>query len=366
MSDDVRLHVLTAGSNTIWIEFHTEQLAYAQSIGGNHYRLGYLHLVVNMEEWNDQPGNRVVDANGDEVLAPIPVARVQPPPLPLNATANMWSRYNIQHKEYTDEIAFTEKIRKFGFKGIGPDNINIISEPRVGTRNITSTQLMELMRELMRELYGAPDATTISAWTEELNRPHASDNTVVKTMSRQRHLHTKLADAGQPMSEFEKIKLFEKSVENYAGALKLVRMYKEREPLVRDQLFLDLMTLVILHEPSLTTGAMGFSASAAISRSEVEALIARSVEDAYARGLAAGARGSGPGRSGGRGGRGGRGPPLGGRGRGLVRNYCHLHGYDGHTSSRCYTMAADTATYSSAMRAATSHTLPAGGSTLHM
>ena len=158
--------------------------------------------------------------------------------------------------------------------------------------------------ELMRELYGAPDATTISVWTEELNRPHASDNTLVKTMSRQRHLHTKLADAGQPMSEFEKIKLFEKSVENYAGALKLVRMYKEREPLVRDQLFLDLMTLVILHEPSLTTGAMGFSASAAISRSEVEALIARSVEDAYARGLAAGARGSGPGRSGGRGGRG--------------------------------------------------------------
>ena len=198
----------------------------------------------------------------------------------------MWSRYNIQHKEYTDEIAFTEKIRKFGFKGIGPDNINIISEPRVGTRNITSNQLMELMREL----YGAPDATTISAWTEELNRPHASDNTLVKTMSRQRHLHTKLADAGQPMSEFEKIKLFEKSVENYAGALKLVRMYKEREPLVRDQLFLDLMTLVILHEPSLTTGAMGFSASAAISRSEVKALKARSVEDAYARVLATGAR----------------------------------------------------------------------------
>ena len=95
MSDDLPLHVLTAGSNINWIEFHTEQLAYAQSIGGNHYRLGYLHLVVNMEEWNDQPGNRVVDADGDEVLAPIPVARVQPPPLPLNATANMWSRYNI-------------------------------------------------------------------------------------------------------------------------------------------------------------------------------------------------------------------------------------------------------------------------------
>ena len=318
-----------------------------------------------MEEWNYHPCNRVVGADSDNVLAPIPVTRDQPPPLPLNTTVNMWSRYNIQHKEYTDEIAFTEKNRKFGFKGIGPDNINITSEPRVVTRSISSNQLMELMREL----YGTPDATTISAWTEELNRPHASDSTLVKNLSRQGHLDTKLEDAGQPMPEFERIELFEKSVEHYAGALKLIRIYKEREPLVRDQLFLDLMTLVILHEPSLTTGAMGFSASATISRSEGEALIARSVEDAYARGLAAGARGSGPGRSGGRegrGGRGGRGPPLGGRGRGLVRNYCHLHGYDGHTSSRCYTMAADTATYSSAMRAATSHTLPAGGSTLHM
>lgn len=362
----VPTYFLTDRPNEVYSDFFDEQLAHAQALGTKYHNLGYVHLVVNPLQWAELPGNITQDAHGNDVVRPIPTAFVKPPPLPLNSTANQRAIHTTDNQAYADEQAITLDIKAFALKAIGPDNIDIIKEDRVGVRNLGPNQIMESMRDL----YSAVDSSTIIAWTKAMEQPHSSSNKLVKTMSTQRQLHVKLADANQPLSEFAKINNFAASIASFSGALELLKDYKKLNPRVEDQNFFDLMTHVIVHEPLMTTGSMGFSANAVMTEERVKSMISESRAEAYAQGLAAGMRGSGTGRFGGRGGsrggsrggRGGQGVPTGrGRASGPVRRYCHLHGYDGHTSPRCYQMGADPATFTAAMRAATSHMSPVGG-----
>lgn len=352
-------YILGIGSNIFFPEFKKEQQNYAKSIGGHHHPSGYLFAIVSQQEWDDMPENTVVDIHGNNVLVPKPTLFAQPAPLLPNATANARATHVIDHKNHVDQIALLEQVKRHALLGIGEDNIDIIEEPHTGTRNLTSIQIMQSMDDM----YGEANALAIAAWIAELAIPHSNSITLVKTLANHRRIHTKLATAEQPLSEYSKIKHFESVIVNDPGARQLLADYKKTEPRVRDQEFMALMNHFIIHEPSLTTGTMGFSANAAATLPQIEAMIDQRVEAAFARGLAAGARGPGSGRFAGRGARGGRGlPPGNGRGAGQQRRYCHLHGYDNsHNSAQCHHMAADTVTYSAAMRASTSHFSPPHG-----
>lgn len=124
---------------------------------------------------------------------------------------------------------------------------------------------------------------------------------------------------------------------------------------------MERMGYVIVHEPLIATGPIGFSANAVMTEERMETMISESRAEAYAKGLAAGMRGSCTGRFGEQGA-----PPGRGRASGSTRSYYYLHGFDGNTSPRCYEMNAYHATFKAAMQAATFHASPVerGGETI--
>ncbi len=360
MSDRIPLHTLKDGPNSKWGPFREELFEFAGSLGKQYHTFGYLHLVMSPEEWNRI--HTEVDIHGVRIIVPMPAPFQRPADLPPLANANRRATYQIQLARFNDEVAIVQYIKRFLLLGIGPSNVALIKQPDVGTSNRSCAYIMNFVRPR----FSMANSTTIKAWKAQLIEPHSSANTLDSLIAKHKDIHDRLAQAQQPLSEFDRFDHFETATKHSVGITKLIESYKHEEPRLEDQTFLALMDHLIVHESELTTGTMGFSAqaNATVTMSQVEALIAQSARGEYARGLADGARGAGSGRHGGRGGRHNSSTPAGrGRGPGVARNYCYLHGYDGHPSSRCYTMAADTVTYSAAMRVAVSHTSPVGGST---
>ena len=68
----VPTYFLTDRPNEVYPDFFDEQLAHAQALGTKYHPLGYVHLVVNPQQWAELPGNITQDAHGNDVVRPIP------------------------------------------------------------------------------------------------------------------------------------------------------------------------------------------------------------------------------------------------------------------------------------------------------
>jgi hypothetical protein len=365
MSDNIPKYNLHDDPHKNWRPWLEEIQEMANTLCTEHFPRGLLHLTMLVDEWHAIPDHQIADIYGAVQFVPMPDALVKPI-LPAHATGLQVRRYDLLNKVYGDVSKGTTTLKKFCLLGIGSDNIDLISQPIVGTRDLTTLDIINALRPI----FSAPSEATVNGWKAELQVPHAATDTLRKTLTTHRKIHLRLDDAQQGLSQHEKFTYIEAAFNAYPTYLECIRDYKKENPALSDRTFANLTEYMIQQSPNITTGSIGFTANAALSRTDVQAMITTSIQEAYARGRADGARGSGfAGRGAGRGlpGRiGGRGP---GRGvpPGTPRNYCFVHGYDGHTGMTCRLMRDDTTgAYTHAMKAAKVHTTVAGGSVANM
>ena len=351
--------------------FKEEQVNYSLELCSQHYRFGLSHQLLSAEQWQVLPNNTFEDMNGDIVANPVPEDAIKPPGPHVNDGPNQRAAKAHLLTIFNDEKAAQKSMKKFLLKGAGPVNELLLGGP-TEIRNITSREIYARLCELYDEI----DEPTVTAWTKALDVPHSASDSITKTVGNHAQINARLAAAGHALRDFDKLVKLKQAFAAFPAVVTAIHEYEVLNPLLSDRTSQALSNHLIRQQSVITTGSMGFTANAALTRADVQAMMQTAIADAYQQGLAAG-RGAGGGRgapgggrgaadgrgAGGRGAGGGRGGRFGGRGApaGAPRHYCYLHGYDGHNSARCREMAAD-ATYTAVMKSAVSHTAVPGGS----
>ena len=354
-------------SSLLFLDFKEEQLTYATELCSQRHALGLSHHLLSADDWHALPDNEFEDINGDMQPNPVPVDAVKPEQPRPTDNANQRASKAYQLQVYNDEVAGKKALKKFLLAGAGPVNARILGAPTV-IRNLLPRDISNRLCEL----YNAINDATVTTWTAELDKPHSASDSIAMTVGIHAEVNARLAEAGQALRDFDKMTKLKNAFAAFPAVMDSIHDYEVAYPALSDRNSLDLSDHLIRQQSVITSGSIGFTANAALTRADVQAMLQTSVRDAYQQGFAAG-RGAGGGRGaaaggrgagGGHGGRfGGRGAPTGGRGApaGAHRPYCYVHGYDGHISARCREMAAD-ATYTAAMKSAVSHTAVPGGS----
>ena len=297
-----------------------------------------------------------------------------PPPseLPAALGANATSAQTTNHLRLTNQhVAITKDIKAATqsiLDSLGEDNIRLISDPITGTSNVNILVIVTAMNTA----HGTPTESTIDAWQAALKVPHAIGHPFSHTASIHRHYHACLLRAGSPEPERTKLKLLEDAIKMHIDYTEAFKDYNKANPVHSLRTFDGAATFVQLHAPNITTGVAGY-ANATMSPAQLQQLednIFNRMNALSQHGHAGGARATAfTGRAYNRGA--GRGvSPVVGRGRGATRsgttsgarNYCYLHGYDGHKGAGptgCRGMAAANlatpGTYSQLMLNATDH-----------
>jgi len=345
--------------------FKDDLFIYARSLCSDIHTTGMLFSILNDEEWNQLIENHFVDINGDDQIRPRPDPTDQPVAPANNDGPNHRAAKAHQQRVHSDEQIALNLLRRFIIAAVGPTIVSILGD----TATVSAMPILDILTRMF-ELYGEPDDATITSWEHQLTLHHSASDTITKTCARHAKLHTRFATAGQPLSDFAKIKALKAVFNTFPAITEAITDYEKANPSITDRNCTDLINHLIRQQSRITTGSAGFTANAAVSRADVLQMIEQSTAKAYAAGLADGvARGAGGGRGASGRGRGGagRGRVSGPAGRGAPvgapRSYCYVHGYDGHPSARCFRMATDaTGSYTAAMKSAASHTAVPGGS----
>ena len=192
--------------------------------------------------------------------------------------------------------------------------------------------------DIMLATHGTADIATLNEWKSLLKAPLESGKGFSHLATLHRHYNARLENNGQPESELTKCTRIAAAVSTYPEYTKAGNDYNTTTPLVAQRTFDDYCAYVNLHVPNITVGGAG-----------------------YANGAMVAGRGAGRGRA-------NRGIGHSGQGqgrlavKGLLRNYCYMHGYDGHKGpgpSGCRGMSAANSatpgTYTNAMINAADH-----------
>jgi hypothetical protein len=353
-------------SSLHFLDFKEEQLTHAMELCGQHHTFVLSHHLLSEDQWQALPGNVFEDVNGDMQPNPVPDDAVKPEAPNAADNVNQRATKAYQLQVFNDEIAGKKVLKKFLVKGAGP-----INELLLGGPSEIRTLFPPDIYARLCELYNEIDEATITAWTATLDNPHSATDSITKTVGLHAQVHARLAEAGHALRDFDKMTKLKHAFHAFPAVMASIHDYEVAKPLLSDRTSLELSNHLIRQQSVITTGSIGFTANAALTRADVQAMLQTAVADAYQQGLAAG-RGTGGGRgnaggglgaAGRRGAGGGRGGRFAGRGApaGAPRRYCYLHGYDGHAGARCFGMANDP-TFTAAMMSAASHTVVPGGS----
>ena len=283
---------------------------------------GLLSFVVSTPIWNNFPDNNII-------VDGVPTIRARnsllPPLQPAdNAVAGLWKAFEARSKAYDKfETALALLLKRIKLTLPLADR-NFLSHPVLGLVNFTTLQLMEHLRHQ----YGTFRATDFANLTLQLQQKMPAGSDFADIASKQRLIFAQFATNAQPLSELQQCQFLSSAISPHPHLVKARDLYYQNQPEPALQTFAALTAYVTLHSPNLlvTSADFGFSSQATAKPST--STTPQSVD-----------------------------PP---------RKYCYVHGYDGHSSSKCRIMANDTANYSVTARSAKNHTALSGGSTTRM
>jgi hypothetical protein len=284
---------------------------------------GLLSFVVSTSIWNNFPDNNII-------VDGVPTIRARnsllPPLQPAdNAVAGLWKAFEARSKAYDKfESALALLLRRIKLTLPSSDR-NFLSHPVLGLVNFTTLELMDHLRMQ----YGTFRATDFANLTLQLQQKMPAGSDFNDVASKQRLIFAQFATNAQPLSELQQCQFLSAAISPYPHLVKARDLYYQHQPEPALQTFANLTAYVTLHSPNLlvTSADFGFSAQATATKPS-SSTKSRNTD--------------------------------------TPRNYCYVHGYDGHSSSQCRKMANDIATYSITARSAKDHTALSGGSTTRM
>ena len=193
---------------------------------------------------------------------------------------------------------------------------NFLSHPVLGLVNFTTLELMDHLRMQ----YGTFRATDFANLTLQLQQKMPAGSDFADVASKQRLIFAQFATNAQPLSELHQCQFLSAAISPYPHLVKARDLYYQHQPEPALQTFANLTAYITLHSPNLlvTSADFGFSAQATATKPS-SSTKSRNTD--------------------------------------TPRNYCYVHGYDGHSSSQCRKMANDIATYSITARSAKDHTM---------
>jgi len=228
---------------------------------------------------------------------------------------------------------------------VGQANINTLDTADHGVRHVPCFAIMTKMRDL----FGIVTDTLLRSYHDRLRRPADPAATLDVLLSAQRDLHRRLANAGQPLSDFEKRSTLALHLAGRAEAAAL-STFTIAYPAPAQQTFEHLGAHLRAQAPQATLSGTGFAVLVAgAPPRDFAATIAHAVDIAVGHALAA--RGDNA--------RHHTAPaaiPLD-----SPTHYCYVHGHEmRHSGSSCHKLGSET-THVAAKGAARSPTdVPAG------
>ena len=343
---------LAINANAIYPDWLADVQNFAGSLGQGLRPSGLFDLVATPAEW-DRQYPAVPDGAGALVPVPFPVAPVLPADLQVGAAAAAIAVHERLVKQVVQYRKLCEVLKAAILESIGQDNVRAVSDAITGTRLLQPMAIMDAMQAL----HGTANVATLNGWKAELQRPHDPAYDFNHLATSHRFLNARLEANGQGESELTKCTNIEHAVSTFPGYKSAVTEYYTATPIVAHRT-VDLAAYVMLHQPDITVGEAhyGNAAMPPDMAQMVQAYLAQHFPGVGAgAGRGRGAANRAPTDRGGRG--------QGGRGRGAVpgnRNYCFMHGYDGHRGPGCNFMWSTNQTtpgaFTAAQVAATDHT----------
>ena len=317
---------------------------------------GIVAFIFSAAQWADIPGNSIPNAAGVMVIQPIydlttPI--VAPVGAAANAAVKMYEIARFERNEVQKAIA---ALKRRLINSLPPSAISELSHPLYGMMTVSPQQIFAHL-ETNYSVLNQEDFDVIFT---RLQAPKLATHDYQALAEIHRDLHSLLAGAGQPSTEFSKTSYFIQALRDDHQGREAVTIFIRAHPLVATRTFIDLVATVILHAPTIipTTATLGYSnalsaaptASAhavVMDESALAQLISKSQKDLAALKKKNGTISVPPASFH---------PPRG------SLKYCYKHGYQhSHPGAVCKVLLGSPLLYSAQHLAAKDHLTPAGG-----
>jgi hypothetical protein len=322
----------------IWA-FHRQVLSDGAGMGRAYHKYGLLGYLVDDSTWAALPGNTTVGEDGNNVIEPRP--SLDEVPMPEVQTANSLKVMEMRVIARAKSLEYLAIILSRILPSISREDKEAMANPALGVLLLNERQILEWLVQR----HGKLNATDIQCIHSQL---HAQcDQPFAAVQALHSRLHLALIHAGQGIPESSKVTALRASTAHRPSIAAAITAYLIAFPDIYVQSFESMCAFIIAQEPnfvSSSVSALGFSA---VSTPPNLVLDSVSLELKQLRELMttfAGAASARPGKQ--------------------RRNYCFVHGYDGHAGKKCLVMAADRAKFTQAMVDASMHTsvVPNGSS----
>jgi len=317
---------------------------------------GIVAFVFSAAQWAAIPGNSNLNAVGIMVIQPT-YDLITPIAAPLGAAANAAVKlYEIARFERNEVQKAIAALKRRLINSLPPSAISELSHPLYGMMTVSPQQIFAHL-ELNYSVLNQEDFDIIFT---RLQAPKLPTHDYQALAEIHRDLHSLLAGAGQPSTEFSKTSYFIQALRDDYQGREAVTIFIRAHPLVATRTFIDLVAMVILHAPTIipTTTSLGYSnalstactvsAQAAIlDETALVQLISKSQRDLAALKKKNGTS-SVP-------------PPSANPNRGPLK-YCYKHGYQhSHIGAVCKVLLGSPLVYTAQHLTAKDHLIPAGG-----
>ena len=348
---------LLSDPRIVFRKFYLEVIGYASSrcteITGP---TGLLAWLLTPAQWAAVPGNSVLNGAGVVVVAPI-YDIITPLNVPNGAAANATVKlYDIDRSDRQTVIQEIQLLKSYLVQSLPASDLSELSDPTYGMLAVSVVQIFTHLHGNYNVL-NQEDFNVIFTRLQAPKLPIHDYSTLAEI---HRDLHALLAGAGQPSTELAKTTYFIDALKADYQGREAVAIYIRAHPLMAARTFVDLVTTVILHAPTIviTPVSLGYSnapsAEPAYGASSLDELgmaqlIAKTQKD-----LAALKRRNGTATA-----------PTVHSSPGTPLMYCYKHGYQRtHAGKNCKLMKANPLLYQGPQLNATDHHNPAGGNTV--
>jgi hypothetical protein len=229
---------------------------------------GLFMLIATDAEWASAAENR--DEN-DEVIARPTFPK--PEPIPLVASNAALAQHKFASEQFLSFTSQSATFKQDVIISLSTENQTFIKDRFTGTRNVTLLQIVTRMSQL----YNTPSSLTITNLQDKLKTPMSSNQTFLQYHTEFQTTVDHLAQALQPISNFDQMKYFIDATTTFPAIAKAVDKYITDYPLIADRDINALITFIILQAPAfITSGSQGYSNAAIpppLTRSDVAAMI---------------------------------------------------------------------------------------------
>jgi len=319
---------------------------------------GLVIYTIPTQFYDKMPENQVETAEGVVIR---PRQQIIRPVRPEDPTAVQMSVFMYELSQYTKTVEGLKVLSDNIKCSISPSALEALNTAAINDLSLCTSPYKIL--DFLALRYSRITDQHVLAIKAHAAEPYTDRTTVQAHLDAMLRWFAQLDSIQQPLSQGDQISIARKTFEGHPRAIMAYSLYVQTYDL-NQRTFASMMKFIISKEPNMepSVADLGYSQVNSVTQNTPDIGALAAAVHAFTLTAGRGGRGnagrgsSNAGRGQNSAGRGNAGRAARGRGRGSppARNYCYVHGYDGHPGISCNAMAMDS-TYTTQYKTAMSH-----------